>query len=226
MKVVAVMPAWNEAPRIAEAVRGVGRHVERVIVVDDGSHDETSSHARAAGASVVRHPVNRGQGAALRTGTLAALKIGAEVIVHVDADGQQDPEALPLLLAPLLADEVDVVYGSRFLGVEAEGMPWSRRSVLGAARFFSAYALGIPRTMTDPQSGLRAMRASVAHALPFEQDKMAHCSEILRLVTCSSWRWKEVPVRVRYTEETLEKGNKTSDALTIAWHLLLGTFQR
>lgn len=226
MKLVAVMPAYNEEPRIAAAILGVQRHVPIVVVVDDGSRDNTGSRAREAGAVVLRHALNRGQGAALKTGTLAALRLGADVIVHVDADGQHDPETLPALLEPLRNAKADVVYGSRFLGVDSEGMPLLRRGVLGVARLFSAYALGIPRRVTDPQSGLRAMRAAVAQSIDFQQDQMAHCSEILRLVTRSPWRWQEVPVRMRYTDETLAKGVHTRHALTIVWDLLLGELQR
>lgn len=103
-------------------------------------------------------------------------------------------------------------------------MPRSRQLLLKAARVFSTYALGIPHTVTDPQSGLRAMRASVARDLVFEQDGMAHCSEILRWVTRSRYQWQEVPVTVRYTEASLQKGQKAFDAFKIVWHLFLGSF--
>jgi glycosyltransferase involved in cell wall biosynthesis len=226
MKVVAVMPAFQEEPRIGAAVLGVKKHVATVVVVDDGSTDRTAERAHEAGAVVLKHALNRGQGAALKTGTLAALELGAEIIVHVDADGQHDPEFLPALIRPLEENVADVVFGSRFLGVKAEGMPFTRRFLLMGGRLFSSYVLGIPRRMTDPQSGLRAFRASVAAQLDFTQDRFAHASEILRLVTRSSWRWTEVPVRIRYTEQSLAKGQKALDAFKIVWQLFIGAFRK
>ncbi|MBI4138593.1 glycosyltransferase family 2 protein [Candidatus Uhrbacteria bacterium] len=224
MKVIAVIPAYHEAGRIEETVRSVLPFVDGAVVVDDGSGDSTALNAAAGGATVVRHRVNRGQGAALRTGTEGALRMGADVIVHIDADGQHDPMSIPNLIAPLSTGECDVVFGSRFLGKEAIGMPTSRRVLLSAARTFNAFAVGVPRRVTDPQSGYRAMTAPAARAIDFRHDRMAHCSEILRLVTRSGLRWREVPVCVHYSSESLRKGQKPWDAARIAWQLLLGAF--
>lgn len=225
MKVAAIVPAYNEAGRVADVVRALARHADFVIVVDDGSSDRTAEAALEAGAVVLVHAVNRGQGAALKTGTEAALRHGADIIVHIDADGQHDPEALPKLVAPIMAGETDVVFGSRFLGAAADGMPFSRKLLLRAARVFSAFALGLPERMTDPQSGLRALSATAARQVDFHQDRMAHCSEILRLVTHSPLRWTEVPITVRYTRQTLAKGQKAGDAFGIVWQLFLGGFR-
>ena len=226
MKVFVVMPAYNERGRIGAVVRRLFPRVDRVIVVDDGSADSTADEARAAGADVVSHVLNRGQGAALKTGTVLAVAEGADVVVHFDADGQHDPETIPTLTAPIVAGGADFVSGSRFLGVTSDGMPLSRKLLLAAARQFSSLVLGIPRTVTDPQSGLRAMTVEAACAIDFTQDRMAHCSEILRIVSRSELRSVEVPVRVLYTAETLAKGQKATDAFKIVWQLLLGAFQR
>jgi glycosyltransferase involved in cell wall biosynthesis len=225
VKVIAIMPAYKEESRIAGAISGIKAMVDQVLVVDDGSGDATAIRAREAGAVVLVHAINRGQGAALRTGTEAALRLGADIVLHVDADGQHNPTSIPVVLAPIKEGKSDVVFGSRFLGLDSEGMPAMRRFVLKLGRLFSQLALGIPRHMTDPQSGFRAMTATAARRIDFRQDRMAHCSEIMRLVTRSDVRWVEVPVRISYTEATLAKGNKTSDAFRIAWHLFLGIFQ-
>lgn len=225
MKVVAVMPAYKEKDRIFAAISGIRPMVDQIIVVDDGSEDGTAEEARKTDAVVLVHAINRGQGAALKTGTVAALKLGADIIVHIDADGQHDPQAIPKLVGPIKEGKADVVFGSRFLGVPPEGMPPVRRMVLVLGKLFSQFILGIPRQMTDPQSGLRAMTAEAARRIDFKQDRMAHCSEILRLVTRSDLRWSEEAVRISYTEATLAKGNQTSDAFRIVWHLLLGIFQ-
>lgn len=226
MKVIAVVPTYNEAGRIGAVIRALLPRVDGVIVVDDGSVDGSAEEAASAGARVITHVLNRGQGAALKTGTLAAVREGADVVVHIDADGQHDPDALPSLLAPIADGRADVVFGSRFLGVSSEGMPLSRRLLLVAARQFSGLALGIPHRFTDPQSGMRAMTAEAAAGIDFCQDRMAHCSEILRLVAHSDLHAVEVPVKVIYTKDTLAKGQKAADAAKIVWQLLLGSLQR
>jgi len=223
-RIVAVIPAFHEETRIAATVAGVRPFVDRVIVVDDGSTDRTAHRAAEAGATVARHITNRGQGAALRTGTEAACRIGASIVVHIDADGQHDPLSIPTLLAPLRAQESDVVFGSRFLGEDAVGMPTSRKALLSAARTFNALVVGVPRRVSDPQSGFRAMSRAAAESVSFTQDRMAHCSEILRLVTRSDLRWREVPVRVIYSVESLQKGQKPWHAFRIVWQLFLGAF--
>ncbi len=238
MRVIGVVPAYNESSRIAQVLRESLAYLDNVIVVDDGSSDDTSKVAAGACPEqgrgvdprviVLKHPVNRNQGAALRTGTQAALMSGADVVVHLDADGQHDPKDLPILIKPILDGQADIVLGSRFMGIEATGMPILRRWVLKAGRWFNILALGISKKVTDPQSGLRAMTADAAKRINFHQDGKAHASEILRLVTRSGLRWMEVPAHVKYTEDTLTKvgTNRTTDAFSIAWNLFIGVFTK
>jgi glycosyltransferase involved in cell wall biosynthesis len=222
MRVIAVIPAYHEGLRAWKTVRAVLNFVDEVIVVDDGSRDETASQARLGGAVVLSHAINRGQGAALRTGTEAALLRGADIIVHVDADGQHDPKMIPSLVAPIRENRADIVFGSRFLGIEPSDMPAGRRLFFVLARTFNTLCLGIPRSVTDPQSGARALSRASAEAIDFRQDRMAHCSEILRIATRSGLRWTEVPVHVRYTADTIAKGQRLTNAVRIAWELLVG----
>ena len=224
MKVFAVIPAYREATRIAATLAAVRPFVDGIVVVDDGSGDGTAEAAHVGDVIVLRHAINRGQGAALKTGTEAALLLGADIIVHVDADGQHDPSFIPMLVVPIKEGRADVVFGSRFLGEEPEGMPKSRRIFLHAARTFNAVAVGIPRRVTDPSCGIRAFTARAAREIDFHQDRFAHSSEILRLVTRSKLRWLEVPVRIRYTADSLAKGQKMTDAFKVAWQLLMGVF--
>jgi glycosyltransferase involved in cell wall biosynthesis len=224
MKLMAIIPAYHEAGRIKKTIEAVKPYVQGIVVVDDGSSDATAEQARQTGVTVLRHSVNRGQGAALRTGTEAALRLGAEAIVHIDADGQHDPSFIPSLMAPIEKNVAEVVFGSRFLGITSANMPFMRRLLLKAAKTFNALLMGIPRRVTDPQSGMRAMTANAARRLDFRQDRMAHCSEILHLVTRGSFAWVEVPVRIQYSAESLAKGQKSTDALRIAWQLFLGIF--
>jgi glycosyltransferase involved in cell wall biosynthesis len=221
MKMIAVIPAWNEGSRIGATVLGVKHHVDQIVVVDDGSGDGTAEAAQKAGAIVLRHRLNRGQGAALKTGTEAALRLNADVIVHVDADGQHDPNDIDALVEPIKNGRAEIVFGSRFLGVDPTGMPWIRRVYFIAARLFNTFVLGIPRNVTDPQSGARALSRKAAERINFHQDGAAHCSEILRLATHSGLAWAEVPIHVRYTAETLKKGQKFTDAFRIVWQLVI-----
>lgn len=226
MKVFAVVPAYNEAPRLRPVLDALQSHVDEVVVVDDGSTDGTGEIAAQAGVHALRHVLNRGQGAALRTGTRAALELGADIVIHLDADGQHDLANVAAVIAPLRAGEADIVLGSRYMGVRSEGMPWLRRFLHVGIHQFNRWVLGIPASVTDPQSGCRAFTAKVGRELAFHQDRMAHASEILRIVTRSSWRWREVPIRVTYSEATLQKGQRTGDALKVAWQLVLGLFHR
>lgn len=225
MRVFAVMPAFREVPRVRAAVQACLPFVEQVLVIDDGSHDGTAEEAKLAGAMVISHAINRGQGAALKTGTIAAIKLGADVVVHIDADGQHDPSFIPELVRPLQSGEVDIVFGSRFMGMKPHGMPVRRRLLLLAARIFNTFILGIPSTVTDPQTGLRAFPAATGRMLDFHQDGMAHCSEILRIAT-HKFRWKEVPIQVSYSRETLAKGQHRGGTWGVVWQLLVGAFRK
>ncbi|HEY0440969.1 MAG TPA: glycosyltransferase family 2 protein, partial [Xanthobacteraceae bacterium] len=130
-----VIAAYNEATVIAGVVEDLRRHYPDVVLVDDGSKDSTGRLAAAAGAVVVTHPINLGQGAALQTGLAYALRAGARFIVTFDADGQHRPEDIAVLLQALQTQAADYALGSRFLGA-SEDMPLSRRLLLHAATIF------------------------------------------------------------------------------------------
>lgn len=213
--VFCIIPALNEQAHISQVVAGVKPAVDRVIVVDDGSVDDTSALARAAGATVLRHIFNRGQGAALRTGTRYALEEGAEIVVHFDADGQFLVEDIAQVTAPLQAGQADIVFGSRFLGTKLD-MPFLKlRVFMPLARLVNRLFLGV--TLTDPQSGFRAFTAAAAPRLDWQQDGMAHASEILGLAARSGLRVAEVPITVVYHRF----GQKFSGGLRILKDLFL-----
>jgi len=196
MKVWLVIAAYNEARFISEVVKVVRPRVAGAIVVDDCSEDETAKLASEAGAVVLAHIINRGQGAALRTGTEAAIERGADVIVHFDGDGQFLAEEIARVVEPICKDEADVVLGSRFLD-KASNLPWSKKYLLHpVARLLNRSVWGI--NFSDPQCGFRAFSVEVARSLKWRQDRMAHASEILALLTVGKWRVKEVPVTVIY----------------------------
>lgn len=205
-----VIAAYNEAAMIGRVVAGVVADGWNVAVVDDGSRDDTAANAAAAGAVVLSHVVNLGQGAALQTGIDYALSRGAQRIVTFDADGQHRVEDLPALVDAL--DDADVALGSRHLG-GTEGAGAGRRLFLRAATTVSNKMSGV--TLTDAHCGFRAFRASVAPKLRMQQERMAHASELLGLIAKSGARIVEVPVTIRYTDYSKRKGQSPFQAIRI-----------
>ena len=216
-----VMPAFNEARGIADVVRHVLERFPRVVVVDDGSRDATADEARAAGAQVVRHPVNLGQGAALQTGMRWALASGARWIVTFDSDGQHDADDAVRMVA--LARDLDVVFGSRFLG-STEGMPASRRLLLRAALVFQRLSTGM--RLSDVHNGLRVLSREAASRIELRQNRMAHASEFVSQVAALGLRFDEAPVTIRYSEYSLAKGQSSLGAIHILFDLLLARLGR
>lgn len=220
---IVVIPAFNEAEAIGTVVAELVQRGYGAVVVDDGSHDQTSAVARRNGATVLRHAINRGQGAALQTGIAYALVHGAEQIVTFDSDGQHAAEDVDALLAPLLAGRADVTLGSRFLG-STENLPAVRRLVLGAAVIFTRAASGA--RVTDTHNGLRAFTREAATKLDIHLDRMAHASEILDQIVRHGLRFEEVPVHVRYTDYSRRKGQSSLAALRILADYVLGRWMR
>lgn len=218
-----VIPAYNEAEAVGAVVAELVARGHRTVVVDDGSRDGTADAARRNGAVVLRHAVNRGQGAALQTGIAYALRRGADVIVTFDSDGQHAAEDVDALVAPLLAGRADVVLGSRFRG-STEGMTGVRRIILRCAVLFTRYASGA--RVTDTHNGLRAFTRASAAKLDIRLDRMAHASEILDQIVQHRLRYEEVPVHVRYTAYSRRKGQTSLAALRILADYVLGRWMR
>jgi glycosyltransferase involved in cell wall biosynthesis len=208
-----VVAAYNEAPVVGSVVSGIRGAGYAVVVVDDGSSDRTSDVAMLAGAVVVRHPVNLGQGAALQTGIDYALEQHADALVTFDADGQHSPVDIAALLAAIEQPGIDFALGSRFLTGATANLPASRRILLSAALWFTRASTGLP--VTDTHNGLRAMTARGARAISLRQNRMAHASEILHQIAQSRLRFVEVPVNIEYNAYSLGKGQRITDALAI-----------
>jgi len=172
--------------------------VDAVVVVDDGSSDRTADFAARAGAILLKHIINRGQGAALRTGTEYSLNNGADIIVHFDADGQFLSQDIEKIVAPIKDGAAQVVFGSRFLNSgHSAAMPFFKKYfIMPLAK--AANKLFFNINLTDPQSGFRAMSAEAARKISWRQDRMAHCSEIMFEVKNNNFKVKEIPIRVIY----------------------------
>jgi|SoiMethySBSTD1v2_1073268.scaffolds.fasta_scaffold30085_2 glycosyltransferase involved in cell wall biosynthesis len=221
-----VIPALNEARSIAQVIRGVrdsGAEVD-VLVIDDGSRDDTARIARESGAAVVSHPFNLGYGAALQTGYKYAVRAGYATVVQMDADGQHDPADIPRLLAPVCGGEADLVIGSRFVQASDYEMG-SVRS--GARRFFTflLVLLGGPR-VADPTSGLQALSRPVfrfccSDFYPTDFPDI----DVLLLLHRQGFRIHEVPVRMRPSPPERRTMHAGLRALYYPYKMLLSTFR-
>jgi glycosyltransferase involved in cell wall biosynthesis len=168
---------------------------------------------------VLRHTLNRGQGAALQTGIDYALQRGAEVIVTFDSDGQHQVEDIEAFLAPVLEGRCDVALGSRFLSGDSQ-VPLMRKVTLKLGILFTRLVSGI--RVTDTHNGLRAFSREAARKIQIRQDRMAHASEILDEIAQLRLRYVEVPTRILYTEYARGKGQRSSAAFRIVWDFLIG----
>lgn len=213
-----VIPACNEAERIGRTLDELLPDWPNVVVVDDGSRDRTAAVVLARPTWLLRHAVNLGQGAALQTGLRFALDRGAGFVVTYDADGQHRPEDIEPLLAPLRAGQCDFALGSRFLG-RAPGMPWTRKLLLKLAIVFTRVLSGV--RLSDAHNGLRAMTRRGAASLRITLNRMEHASQIVEQIHASGLPMVEVPVTIRYTAESLAKGQHSADALRLAGKLLI-----
>ena len=217
-QVFVVIAALNESEVIGDVVRDLTLDYPHVVVVDDGSSDRTGPIALNHGAIVLRHAINRGQGAALQTGIAYALKAGARYIVTFDADGQHDKHDIPALLAPILEGRAEFCLGSRFLE-ESSSVPWARRVLLFFAVLFTRITSGL--RVTDAHNGLRAFSHRAASTIDLQLDRMAHASEIIDQIRHSGLPFCEVPVHVRYTDYSLAKGQRGVAAFRVAFDYLI-----
>ena len=217
--VFVVIPGYNEAGCLADVAAEVRALYPNVVVVDDGSTDDTFDVAKRNATHALRHLINRGQGAALQTGIEFALARGAGIIVTFDADGQHRPEDIQALVEPIHRGECDVTLGSRFLGHEVS-MPRSRRWLLRLGVWFTRIVNRVQ--LTDTHNGLRGFSRRAALQINLTLDRMAHASEILDQIRRSGMPYQEVPVQVRYTDYSLRKGQSAGGALRILVHYFLG----
>lgn len=215
-RIIALIPAYNESLSIGEAVRGVLRHVSEVIVIDDGSSDNTTEQASSAGALVITHALNRGQGAALQTGTELALARHADIIIHFDADGQMNPSQIPVLIRPLLKGPYQVSLGSRFLMPENSiAMPLHKKVVHRLLVQVHWIFTGIK--LTDVHCGFRALTAYAARQLVISHNRMAHASELEYRIAQYALPFIEIPISIRYTDYSKQK---SMPLLSHAWQIL------
>ncbi len=207
-----VMPAFNEQETIALAISSVMTQCKQLIVVDDCSSDETAKIAYRSGAHVISHPINLGQGAALETGIQYALSKGAGYVVTFDADGQHNHADIEPMVAALKQSGYDVALGSRFLG-NVINMSKQRRLLLILALLFTRISTGLK--LTDVHNGFRVLSRNFCSKFSFTQNRMSHASEILTFIAKHKISYIEYPVTITYTQYSIKKGQKSSNAIRI-----------
>lgn len=211
-----VIPAYNEGSVLADVLERVLKVCRHVVVVDDGSRDETHRVAATLPVHLLRHRVNLGQGAALQTGVDYAIRCGAEFVCTFDADGQMDENDIVRFRTAVLERRCDVALGSRFLG-SAANMPPLRRLMIRLAVVFTRCTTGL--RLSDTHNGFRLFTRSAALQLRLKQNRMAHASEILSAIAQRKFSYVEVPVTIRYTDYSLSKGQSIFNLVNILWEL-------
>lgn len=214
-----VVPLYNEASVIGDVVRAARQTFPNVVCVDDGSVDGSGAAAEAAGAVVVRHPVNLGQGAALQTGFEYALTDPSmRWVVTFDADGQHQVSDVVEMVRRARDEDLDVVFGSRFLDDRTDAGAL-KRVVL---RLAVGYTNLTTRTrLTDAHNGLRVISRDVVSRLDITQNRMAHASELVSQIGRLEVRYAESPVHILYTDYSRSKGQSLWNAVNILADLIL-----
>ncbi|HEY7323999.1 MAG TPA: glycosyltransferase family 2 protein [Streptosporangiaceae bacterium] len=212
-----IMPVYNEAAVVASVVEHVRRTFPHVVCVDDGSSDGSAAQITSAGAHLLRHPLNLGQGAALQTGITYALRQpGIRYVVTLDSDGQHRPEDAAAMVEIARSGAADVVLGSRFLNGGTE-VPALKRAVLRSVAVLSPASRRM--RLTDAHNGLRVLTADAARQLRITMGGMEHASEIVSLLAASKLRVVEAPVTILYTDYSKSKGQSLVNGINILFDL-------
>lgn len=220
-----VVPTYNEDPVVGEVISRLLEVFPNVVGVDDGSTDASAEQIRAAGARVVRHPINMGAGAALQTGIDFALRDpGMRWVVTFDADGQHSVADAEAMVEHLRSSDLNVLIGSRFLGSGAVDMPSSKRRLLRLATVFERATSGVK--LTDAHQGLRAFDRWFAERLRMRTADMAWASEFLQRVGETGAAFEEFPVTVAYTEYSRAKGQRSINSINIGVDVLINRILR
>jgi len=196
--ILAIIPAYNEQDNIVSTIEDIAPHVDEVVVVDDASQDGTVVRARETGVTVLKHKINRGQGAALETGHEYARMVGADAVVHFDADGQFCGEEVPQAYAHFVKHKADVLFGSRFLKDNTDVPAFKRYVMLPIGRIIDR-SMGAPK-LSDSHNGFRILSNHALETVRITQDRMAHATQIPMLVQKHNLAFVEFPVTVRYNE--------------------------
>ena len=214
-----IIPFYNEGKILNEVINKLNFFFDYIICVDDGSTIEHSIYKSKLGVYLIKHPINLGQGAALRTGAEYAIKYkSATEIVTFDADGQQNPLDAKNMLNLLRSKNFDVVLGSRFINKPPKTMPFYRFLLLKLAILFTTFTARLQ--VSDTHNGLRVFKSQAYSKLKLVENKMAHASEIIYQIHFHNLKFTEYGNKVEYTKYSLSKGQHSIDAIRILLDLL------
>jgi len=213
-----IIPARNEAQKIGAVITAIQNEgFYNILVVDDGSTDNTGKVALKKGAKVVRHIINRGAGAATFTGIKTALSLGADLIITMDADGQHDPQDIQELIQPIIAKEVDIVLGSRL--ILKKEMPIMRRFFNYIGNLVTWILFGL--WVSDSQSGFKVFSQKAAEKIEIKTNGYEFCSEVIRELKSKNLKFVELPIKIRYTDYSMQKGQSFANGIKTFTKLLL-----
>lgn len=223
MKVFIVVPAYNEENSIKKVIVDLKSHgYEHIVVVADGSADDTYNKAQETGVYVLKHMINCGAGAATKTGIDAALILGADIVVTFDGDGQHSAKDIKKLLPPIQEKKVEVVIGSRFL--QKNKIPIMRRVLNFLGNILTFMLGGV--WVSDSQSGLKAFSRMAAKKIEIHTSGFEFCSEIMRNIAEKNLSYKEVPIDVLYSTETMAKGQNFANGIKTGVKLVLRSLMK
>lgn len=220
-KIAAIIPALNAERTLAKVVEDTRRHLEHVLVIDDGSSDRTGDVARSAGALVLRHEVNRGKGAALKTGFAWALKHGCDAVITLDADGQHLPAEIPKFLSKWRVGGAQLIIGGR--AHLFQHMLPRRRNANRLSAWSISKAAGVP--IADSQSGFRLYSAELLRSLHLHTDGFDMESEVIVLAGRRGFRIVSIPIELGFVDGIATSHYKPlKDTLRIAWTVARARF--
>ncbi len=211
-----VVPCFNEGSVIQDVLSDARKTFPNLVAVNDGSRDDSAERIHAAGAHLVNHPVNLGQGAAIQTGVeYARRQPGAQYFVTFDADGQHQVKDVIAMVERLRREPVDIIVGTRFAKghQESSQVPWLKRLVLRTVVLLSPTTRKLG--LSDAHNGLRVFNKKVADEMDIRMNGMSHASEIVDKISEKGWRVTEQPVDILYTEYSMSKGQSLINGVNI-----------
>lgn len=212
-KIYIVIPAFNEAGSIGKVIEDLFYYgYENIVVVDDASADKTSETVKTFNVFLIRHPVNMGPGAAIKTGIDFALFDGADIIVTFDADGQHLAKDIYNLVQPIILNESEITLGNRFLNKTSK-VPIFKKIILKAGALLMFLMYGI--LSSDSHNGLKAISRSVALKIDIRSNGWEYCSEVIEEIMLKKIKYREIPVTVKYTDYSIKKGQKIYNSFYI-----------
>ena len=219
-----VIPAYNEARRLPAVITQLkAEGFKNIIVVDDGSRDDTAAVAEASGAITAQHLINRGAGAATQTGLALARLMNAEYVALMDADGQHSPADIKLLYHTITTRQLDIVLGSRFLN-RSNRVPKLRLIFNKIANLITWSLSGL--YVTDSQSGMKIFSRRALNAIRIQSNGFEFCSEIIRQIGWHHLSFIEVPITVSYSADSMRKGQNLSTGITTFFKLIIRSLMR